>query len=1162
MRRGHGAQSRFPGTGWLAWMLLFAAAIPGLLGTSRAAGGGEPVFNPANGHWYQPVVDRQIWADANTAAQGWVFEGMRGHLATLTSAAEQEFLTTNLPEALAGYYYLGGFQPAGSEEGGGGWMWVTGEPWSYTHWASGQPDNAFGEDDRLCLTPGSGWNDCYYWDTRPGYVVEYEPDPHTSPGLPGDLRAVGLASDGIALRWIDASFNETGFEVERRTEASEFARVAVLEAGTTEYWDFGRQPGVLYTYRLRATNADGDSPYSNEAVSTAATTVVAQNPDNGHWYEGIVCGGSIPWQTARAAAESFSREGLGGHLVTISSEAENRFVATHFGDAVAQRAWMGGFQLPDSPEPDGGWVWVTDEPWDYTAWAGGQPSDTAGEERWLHYWTGDGGWNDIARNSFLVTAFIVEYDDLASALRAPSGLSATAVAQNAIHLAWSDSNEDEDGFRIERGSGADPEYAEIGTAPAGARDFDDSGLEPDTEYTYRVRAYRGTDTSPYSQPTSARTLPPPPGAPAGLTATARSQTRIDLAWEDRSTSEQRFEIERKVDDGVYAPRATVGEGLVAYEDTVEADHAYTYRVRAANLGGASEFSNEAGARTFLPRKPLDLKATPVSSSRIDLAWKDDSSDETGFEIQRRRGGEAYRLAGTVADGITEFCVEGLLPSSQYTFQVRAQGPIGPSEWSNEASASTLGNGPAAPSDLTAEAIAGLRVRLTWVDNGEDEEEFQIERRTEGTEFTSLASVGPNSVVFTDSDLQPVTRYYYRVRAANTGGFSAYTNVADAATLVAPPAEPSGLRISQVGETSLQLTWRDESANETGFRIERSQAAADFAELSVTAANAQSYADSGLTANTLYSYRIRATNAGGDSPYTAEVTARTLPAAPSAFAVEARLRDRLDLKWTDTNVAPAAHRLERLGADGITFQLVAEVRAGLTSYADGGLAARTTYGYRLRAQNSTGASDWVTLEARTTVPPPGAPTGLRARAEGTTRIALTWAAADNIEDGFEVERKEDGGAFSRIGTTGHREVTFADGAVRTGRRYTYRVRAFNEDGRSAYSDPAAVTLAGAGQLVVTDRLSFGSVRVGKRAARRLVVRNGSREWPLEVRIGKVTGPFRLLSGGGRVTLGAGKERVLRLEFRPAKRGAARGSLRITSSDPDRQEVEVRLSGRGK
>src|SRR5207244_546216 len=84
------------------------------------------------------------WDEANAAANAKTFNGMHGHLATLDSPSENQFLVKQFPQAIAGGYWLGGFQLHGLLDPAAGWQWVTGEPWSYTNWNSGEPNDYWG----------------------------------------------------------------------------------------------------------------------------------------------------------------------------------------------------------------------------------------------------------------------------------------------------------------------------------------------------------------------------------------------------------------------------------------------------------------------------------------------------------------------------------------------------------------------------------------------------------------------------------------------------------------------------------------------------------------------------------------------------------------------------------------------------------------------------------------------------------------------------------------------------------------------------------------------------------------------------------------------------------------------------------------------------------
>ncbi len=129
-------------------------------------------YNAANQHYYEyvSVPGGLDWFAAEAAASAKSFRGVPGHLVTLTTAQENQFVFNN---ALLGPAWLGGFQPAGSPEPGGGWQWVTGETWDYTNWGPFEPNNSFGTEDTLVYAANAEWNDVTRTNLNGGYIVEY-----------------------------------------------------------------------------------------------------------------------------------------------------------------------------------------------------------------------------------------------------------------------------------------------------------------------------------------------------------------------------------------------------------------------------------------------------------------------------------------------------------------------------------------------------------------------------------------------------------------------------------------------------------------------------------------------------------------------------------------------------------------------------------------------------------------------------------------------------------------------------------------------------------------------------------------------------------------------------------------------------------------------------
>ncbi|MEJ2084813.1 MAG: lectin-like protein [Acidobacteriota bacterium] len=140
---------------------------------SIAHGGGGPVLNPDNNHYYELVFsDGANWEQSRDAAAAMSYMGMPGHLVTIASAAEQTFITSNFSAMPGGApVFLGG-----TDEGDeGNWSWITGEPWIFESWDGGEPDGDGTENCLGTFNSSFNWHDLGCTDRiEDWYIVEYE----------------------------------------------------------------------------------------------------------------------------------------------------------------------------------------------------------------------------------------------------------------------------------------------------------------------------------------------------------------------------------------------------------------------------------------------------------------------------------------------------------------------------------------------------------------------------------------------------------------------------------------------------------------------------------------------------------------------------------------------------------------------------------------------------------------------------------------------------------------------------------------------------------------------------------------------------------------------------------------------------------------------------
>jgi hypothetical protein len=167
--------------------MLARCLVTGLLVASLAPfAGAIDVLNPDNGHYYRTDSPQAVpWEYAKLFAFQQMRDGMRGHLVTITSPVEQQFVKDNFLSFGGSGIWTGGIQPSGSPEPAGNWQWVTGEPFEYANWYPGgsEPNDAFDAEFVIEVFPDGYWNDTHIGGIPPYYpmllqkrwIVEFTP---------------------------------------------------------------------------------------------------------------------------------------------------------------------------------------------------------------------------------------------------------------------------------------------------------------------------------------------------------------------------------------------------------------------------------------------------------------------------------------------------------------------------------------------------------------------------------------------------------------------------------------------------------------------------------------------------------------------------------------------------------------------------------------------------------------------------------------------------------------------------------------------------------------------------------------------------------------------------------------------------------------------------
>lgn len=380
-----------------------------------------------------------------------------------------------------------------------------------------------------------------------------------------------------------------------------------------------------------------------------------------------------------------------------------------------------------------------------------------------------------------------------------------------------------------------------------------------------------------------------PKAPTTLAAVAVSPTQITLTWLDTSTDETGFELEQSADGAKFTKLADLPANAVTYPHTsLTPATKYWYRIRSKNASGVSAYSNTATITTpplpTIPKAPSALAALPVSVAQVNLTWTDNATDETGFELEVSVDAVTFTKIADLGANIASYQHTGLNPATRYWYRVLAKNPAGKSAYSNIANATTLLAPPNAPGNLTAAPVSTSQIDLKWVDNANNETGFQVERSLNGTTFTKIADLAANVTTYQNTGLTAATLYYYRVRALNEAGASAYSMAASAKTLNIPvPDAPVNFTAVPLALDLIQLRWAAVTGNATEVIIERAKNSDEqFKQIGRQHASVLQYEDKEQLEPADYYYRIKAINAGGDSPYS---LIAIVPASSVITAVE-------------------------------------------------------------------------------------------------------------------------------------------------------------------------------------------------------------------------------------------------------------------------------------
>ena len=578
------------------------------------------------------------------------------------------------------------------------------------------------------------------------------------PAAPTNLVARAVSGTQVRLNWIDNSNNEATFNIDYSTDGINFSRVATASLNATEFIVGSLSPLAQYYFRVSAANIAGASAPTNVAD---AITSSGGDPGGVDFSLGFAAAGALVQYNGSAR--------LSGDYLQLTTNTQHQAGSLFVLDRhdVRQFTSQFTFQIVNGTTPAAdGFAFVIQGvgPAALGASGGGlgygaaSPNDPAGIQR------------SIAIKFDIASNFGEGNNSTGLYINGQSPTS-----PNYVNLVGSGIDlRSQHVFRATMsydGSTLSVEITDIETGATVGQTYQNINLPQiigASDGYFGFTGATGESTAvPYIRAFTYAPLTEPP-APGHLIATATSGV-VRLDW---------TAVDGAVSYNIYRSKTSNGQDVVPYETgitsntfqdgNIENGASYYYKVTALNALGESARSNEAKATTpTFPARPSNATVSSLQTTRLQLRWTLNSTNETGVRILRRAGSDGvYQEIASLPPGSTFLADSGLLPGTLYSYHVIAFNDLGYSDFTG-ALTQTL---PLGPENLSASLI-GSSVSLTWNASfgATGYNVFRSELSFGIDETSDPLFSGITTTSFVDSTIVSGKQYFYRVQAFNDSG---------------------------------------------------------------------------------------------------------------------------------------------------------------------------------------------------------------------------------------------------------------------------------------------------------------------------------------------------------------------------------------------------------
>ena len=850
-------------------------------------------------------------------------------------------------------------------------------------------------------------------DTGPGgWSDSAKATPRTVPATPA-APTLTAADQKLTARWTapnNGGSKITGYTVQHRATGTT-NDWTTTSTSTTSLEITTLTNGTEYEVQVQATNAAGDSGWSDSAEATPQTMpskplltlTPADQKITASWTAPSDGGSEITgykvrhretsdtdpnpntWTTTSALNKTTTSYGITG--LTNGTEYEVQVQATN---AVDDSGWSDSAKATPRTVPS--------KP---------SPTLTAADQKLTASWTApDNGGSAI-------TGYAVRY-------------------KKTSDTGWTTSNS-QTGLSYEIGS-----------------------LTNGTEYEVQIQATNAAGDSGYSDSVKAKPYTVPSKPSPTLAGSDQKLTATWSAPSDGGSDITGYTIRHR-QTGTTTWTTSSSQTGTSYEiGSLTNGTEYEVQVQATNAAGDSGYSDSVKAKPrTAPSKPSPTLGT--ADQKLTASWTapdDGGSEITGYKVRHRATDTgSWTTSSALGSSTTSYEITGLTNGTEYEVQVQATNAVGDSGWSDSVKAKprTVPSKPAAPTLASSDQ----KLTATWTappDGSSPITSYTIRHRVTDTgSWTTSSALGTSSLSYEIGSLTNGTEYEVQVQASNTAGDSGYSDSAKAKPCTVPskPAAPTLASSDQ----KLTASWTEPSGGGcdiTGYTI-RHRATGTTTWTTSSSQTGTSYEIGSLTNGSEYEVQVQATNAAGDSGYSDSAKAKpyTVPSKPSPTLTGSDQKLTVDWSAPNNGGSDITGYTIRHRQTGTTTWTTSSSQTGL-SYEIGSLTNNIEYEVQVQATNAAGDSGYSdSVKAKPcTVPSKPSPSVTPA----DRKLTVTWTAPDNGGcdiTGYTVRHRSSKGTWTT--SSSQTGLSYEIGSLFNGTRYEVQVQATNSAGDSGYSD---------------------------------------------------------------------------------------------------------------